>query len=32
LEILMGKVLVEHSISLDGFIAGPNDGPANPLG
>ena len=28
----MGKVLVEHSISLDGFIAGANDGPDNPLG
>src|SRR3954471_17031646 len=28
----MGRVLVEHSISLDGFIAGPNDGPGNPLG
>ena len=28
----MGKVLVGISMSLDGFIAGPNDGPANPLG
>ncbi len=28
----MGKVLVSLSMSLDGFIAGPNDGPENPLG
>jgi dihydrofolate reductase len=28
----MGKVMVELSMSLDGFIAGPNDGPENPLG
>lgn len=28
----MGKVLVGLSISLDGFVAGPNDGPRNPLG
>jgi dihydrofolate reductase len=28
----MGKVLVQLSMSLDGFIAGPNDGPENPLG
>jgi hypothetical protein len=28
----MGKVLVGLSISLDGFIAGPNDGPGNGLG
>jgi dihydrofolate reductase len=28
----MGKVLVQLSMSLDGFIAGPNDGPGNPLG
>lgn len=28
----MGKVLVDLSMSLDGFIAGPNDGPENPLG
>ncbi|MET0143818.1 MAG: dihydrofolate reductase family protein [Ilumatobacteraceae bacterium] len=28
----MGKVMVELSISLDGYIAGPNDGPDNPLG
>jgi dihydrofolate reductase len=28
----MAKVIVELSISLDGFVAGPNDGPDNPLG
>jgi dihydrofolate reductase len=28
----MGKVIVDLSISLDGYIAGPNDGPGNPLG
>ena len=28
----MGKVVVSLSASLDGFIAGPNDGPGNPLG
>ena len=28
----MGTVVVGLSISLDGFIAGPNDGPDNPLG
>jgi len=28
----MGKVYVELSMSLDGFIAGPNDGPELPLG
>lgn len=28
----MGKVYVELSMSLDGFIAGPNDGPENGLG
>jgi dihydrofolate reductase len=28
----MGKVMTELSMSLDGFIAGPNDGPDNPLG
>ena len=28
----MGKVIVGLSMSLDGYIAGPNDGPANPLG
>jgi dihydrofolate reductase len=28
----MGTVIVDLSVSLDGFIAGPNDGPANPLG
>lgn len=28
----MGAVVVDLSMSLDGFIAGPNDGPGNPLG
>jgi dihydrofolate reductase len=28
----MSKVFVDLGISLDGFIAGPNRGPANPLG
>jgi hypothetical protein len=28
----MGKVVVGLSVSLDGFIAGPNDGPGNSLG
>ena len=28
----MGKVIVDLSISLDGYIAGANDGPATPLG
>lgn len=28
----MGKVVLELSMSLDGFIAGPNDGPENGLG
>ena len=28
----MSKVIVELSMSLDGFVAGPNDGPANGLG
>jgi dihydrofolate reductase len=28
----MGKVIAGLSMSLDGFIAGPNDGPGNPLG
>lgn len=28
----MGKVLVDITTSLDGFIAGPNDGPELPLG
>ncbi len=28
----MGKLVVSLSMSLDGFIAGPNDGPDNPLG
>jgi dihydrofolate reductase len=28
----MSKVCVELSMSLDGFVAGPNDGPGQPLG
>jgi dihydrofolate reductase len=28
----MGQVIFENSMSLDGFVAGPNDGPDNPLG
>jgi hypothetical protein len=28
----MSKVVVDLSVSLDGFIAGPNDGRDNPLG
>ena len=28
----MGVVIVDLSVSLDGFIAGANDGPTNPLG
>ncbi len=28
----MSKVIVELSMSLDGFVAGPNDGPERPLG
>jgi dihydrofolate reductase len=28
----MSKVIVDLSMSLDGYIAGPNDGPGNPLG
>jgi hypothetical protein len=28
----MGKVATGLSMSLDGFIAGPNDGPEAPLG
>ena len=28
----MGKVILNISVSLDGFVAGPNDGPENPLG
>jgi dihydrofolate reductase len=28
----MSKVIVELSVSLDGFVAGPNDGPENGLG
>ena len=28
----MGEVIVDISMTLDGFIAGPNDSPTNPLG
>ncbi len=28
----MSKVTVELSVSLDGFVAGPHDGPQNPMG
>ena len=28
----MGKVFLEISMSLDGFVAGPNDSPENPMG
>ncbi len=28
----MGPVVVDLSVSVDGFVAGPNDGPDNPLG
>ena len=28
----MGKIRTGHSTSLDGFIAGPNDGPEIPMG
>ena len=28
----MGKVVTELSMSLDGFVAGPNDSPERPLG
>lgn len=28
----MGRVLCDITMSLDGYIAGPNDGPGNPLG
>jgi dihydrofolate reductase len=28
----MGKIRTGHSLSLDGFIAGPNDGPEAPMG
>jgi hypothetical protein len=31
-ERAMGKVVVGLSVSADGFIAGANDGPENPLG
>ncbi|MGP3950033.1 hypothetical protein [Streptomyces sp. 7N604] len=28
----MSKVIADISVSLDGFVAGPHDGPGNPLG
>ena len=28
----MGKVIFNMTVSLDGFVAGPNDGPENGLG
>ncbi len=28
----MGKVAADITMSLDGFVAGPNDGPERPLG
>lgn len=28
----MGKVIFQNSMSLDGYVAGPNDNPDNPLG
>ena len=28
----MSKVILDITMSLDGFIAGPNDGPESPLG
>jgi dihydrofolate reductase len=28
----MGRVIFSNSVSLDGFVAGPNDSPDNPLG
>src|SRR5437762_2249341 len=28
----MGRVIVDLSVSVDGFVAGPDDGPENPLG
>jgi len=28
----MGKVIFDNSMSLDGFVAGPNDSPENPMG
>src|SRR3712207_2758815 len=31
-SMTMGKVITELSMSLDGFVAGPNDGPERPLG
>src|SRR5699024_4050643 len=31
-SVYMGKVVIDMSISLDGFIAGENDSPEQPLG
>lgn len=31
-EAWQGTVMADMSMSLDGFVAGPNDGPENPLG
>src|SRR4051794_11234047 len=31
-ELSHGEVRTGHSMSLDGFIAGPNDGPEAPMG
>jgi dihydrofolate reductase len=28
----MGRIICDLSVSLDGFVAGPDDGPQNPLG
>ena len=28
----MGRVAIDKSMSLDGFITGPNPGPSSPLG
>jgi dihydrofolate reductase len=32
MEAAMGRIVLYMSMSLDGFIAGPDDGPAEPLG
>lgn len=31
-EVPMTKVVIDLSMSLDGFVAGPDDGGAEPLG
>lgn len=28
----MGKVIIDITMALDGFVTGPNDGPGNGLG